>query len=78
MFKIQNFFKDCIEKKKSISHMDMLSYICPEMSYFYQEIIKSSSSLLEREKTLLNENWRKSFINKCSIIDFFSPSSMAP
>ncbi len=46
LFKIQNIFKDCIEKKKSLSHMDVLTLINPEMSYFYQEVIKSSSSLL--------------------------------
>jgi hypothetical protein len=46
LFKIQNIFKDCIEKKKSLRHMDVLTLINPEMSYFYQEVIKSSSSLL--------------------------------
>jgi hypothetical protein len=29
LFKIQNCFKDCLEKKKSISHMDVLAIIDP-------------------------------------------------
>ena len=57
--------------------MELLEILDPELSYFYEEIISSSSSLIQRQNILMDDMWSKPFVKKQSIFSFIASSSQA-
>lgn len=75
MFKIKTTFDKCLKNKTSLNPLKLLELIDPSLSYYYCEIIKSSNNLLERERMMLDDGFKKSLIVNEKLTDFLSNSS---
>lgn len=72
MFKIKTTFDKCLKSKTSLNPLKLLDLIDPSLSYYYCELIKSSNNLLERERMMFDDSFKKSLIVSEKLTDFLS------
>lgn len=70
MLKIRRAFEKCLKAKSYIDPLELLEILDPPLSYYYRELILSSPRLLDREKYLLDDGFKKSLVVSDRLISF--------
>jgi hypothetical protein len=72
MLKIKNICNKRLRDKLPISHFDLLEIASPQLRYYYEEVRRTTYRLLDREKIMVDDSFKKFFIVNETLMAFIA------